>query len=530
MFEIKKSTPPEKIYGDMHNLILDNRDILNHILLYYKEHGTYPKTSKVKGVFGRQRNESYQQLVNLGMINEESLRMDRLAALTFGGFLYCDDPQANAYKKAMYDTFETMAKWYDARHEAFEVGFDEFSQDLYPRTWKESQTFLVSVLKLFSKNPYAIFNLTIYPADGHEAIRTIAVSDRIFDFNDADDFFQKCYETIQPSMEYKATWFGSKPIGRLPSSSDAEQEYKISKEKFGEGVEFDSTAKFKCFVIMPIGKKDTVEYANNMRVFDEIIKPCVENSGYSIHCYHSDLIGIPGSIPAQIIKALHDDDIVIADLRRQNPNVIWELGVRHTFLKRSIMVCSDLNQTFFDTSTYRVAQYFIDGKSNHDFFIKLKGFIADIMSNPSKPDNPVMHHPPATMQIISGSKEPLEFSQEKEAYTFGYMDGSGGLQNVNGVIKFLVNNAGHKNNSIIGVSVFCESLADKIEIDASITTTLPLNIPAESLEAFNLKFNMPGCKINDSQKAKGIGVFDVTFLFVDKFKIKHEIVVPFHFK
>jgi predicted transcriptional regulator len=175
-----------------------------------------------------------------------------------------------------------------------------------------------------------------------------------------------------------------------------ENDYNILKEEFKYKGVLKSKETFKCFVIMPIGKKDTIEYTNNMRVFGEIIRPCVENSGYTIHCYHSDLIGEPGSIPEQIINKLYTDDIVIADLRRQNTNVIWELGVRHAFKKRSIMICSDYKQTFFDTAVYRVAQYNITGKSNQEFYERIKVFLYDVINKPNKPDNPVMHHPPSS--------------------------------------------------------------------------------------------------------------------------------------
>jgi hypothetical protein len=143
---------------------------------------------------------------------------------------------------------------------------------------------------------------------------------------------------------------------------------------------------------MPIGQENTDEWKMNMAVFEKVIKPCVENGPYQISCIHSALIGIPGSIPEQIITALKGDDIVVADLRGQNPNVIWELGVRHASLKRSIMICSDYSQTFFDTHIYRVAKYNVNGDSNQDFYNKISGFIKDIIENPTRPDNPIMHY------------------------------------------------------------------------------------------------------------------------------------------
>ena len=145
----------------------------------------------------------------------------------------------------------------------------------------------------------------------------------------------------------------------------------------------------KCLVIMPIGKKGSVEYINNIKVFAKIIKPCVENSGFNFNCYHADLIDESGNIQQQIFEGLRDDDLVIADFRRNNVNMIYELGIRHTFGKRAILVCSDLSENIFYSTTYRSNMYKTDGSSNNEFFDKMKNQIKEAVENPDKSDNPV---------------------------------------------------------------------------------------------------------------------------------------------
>ncbi len=165
--------------------------------------------------------------------------------------------------------------------------------------------------------------------------------------------------------------------------------FEIKNEEFPATEVKDKQTECTCFVIMPIGKKTTKEYEENMAVFKNIIEKAVLNSGFKIKCYHSELINDPGAIPAQIIKSLANDDIVIADLRRSNLNVIWELGVRHAFAKKSIMIYSQDTEAFFDTSSYRMARYHTDGQSNFDFFYRIRDFIQHMISNPDVPDNPV---------------------------------------------------------------------------------------------------------------------------------------------
>jgi hypothetical protein len=167
-----------------------------------------------------------------------------------------------------------------------------------------------------------------------------------------------------------------------------EDSYNLLEEDYTcEKKTFDNNKKYKCFVIMPIGKEGTVEYRNNTLVFNKLIKPCVINSGYDIECYHSDLITETGDISRQIVNALENDDIVIADLRRNNPNVIYELCIRHAFGKRTILICSNFSENFFHHNKYRALQYKLDGTSNQDFFRRLSGLIDDIIKNPNKSDN-----------------------------------------------------------------------------------------------------------------------------------------------
>ena len=151
----------------------------------------------------------------------------------------------------------------------------------------------------------------------------------------------------------------------------------------------DDPKHYKCFVVMPIGKEGTAEYSNNLLVFNEIIKLFVENSGYNIDCYYLDLVSESGDIAKQGIQALKDDAIVIADLRRRNPAVSYELGIRHTLGKRSILVCSSQSDHFFYTIRHRAIEYQIDGTSNQEFYNKLSSYIDDILINPEKSDNPV---------------------------------------------------------------------------------------------------------------------------------------------
>lgn len=90
-----------------------------------------------------------------------------------------------------------------------------------------------------------------------------------------------------------------------------------------------------CFVIGPIGDKfaehgtnERVIYENSLKVMEEVILPACKQ--FAIEPIRSDAIAEPGEIPEQVFELLRDVDIVIADLSGGNPNVMYELGLRHT--------------------------------------------------------------------------------------------------------------------------------------------------------------------------------------------------------
>ena len=64
------------------------------------------------------------------------------------------------------------------------------------------------------------------------------------------------------------------------------------------------------------------------------------------------------NILADIIPPIYYADIVIADLTGLNPNVMYELGIAHSFNKKTIMITRDeLGCLPFDLKQYRAKDY-----------------------------------------------------------------------------------------------------------------------------------------------------------------------------
>ncbi len=60
-----------------------------------------------------------------------------------------------------------------------------------------------------------------------------------------------------------------------------------------------------------------------------IIKPALENDPFNYDVQRADEISEPGLITDQIIGAIIEADLVVADLTGANPNAFHELAIRH---------------------------------------------------------------------------------------------------------------------------------------------------------------------------------------------------------
>lgn len=82
------------------------------------------------------------------------------------------------------------------------------------------------------------------------------------------------------------------------------------------------------------------------QIFKHVLAPAVEGCGYE--ATRADHLPTPGVITQQIIEHLMDDELVIADLTTNNPNVTYELALRHAFRKPVIQIKDSSDSLPFD--------------------------------------------------------------------------------------------------------------------------------------------------------------------------------------
>ena len=105
-----------------------------------------------------------------------------------------------------------------------------------------------------------------------------------------------------------------------------------------------------CFVIAPIGEPDSDTRRRSDQVMRHIIKPAV---GSAYEAIRADDIAEPGLITNQVIHHVVNDPLVIADLTEQNPNVFYELAVRHISRKPIVQIVHQGHRIPFDVAETR---------------------------------------------------------------------------------------------------------------------------------------------------------------------------------
>ena len=111
-----------------------------------------------------------------------------------------------------------------------------------------------------------------------------------------------------------------------------------------------------CFVISPIGNDGTEIRRQADDVFDFIIKPVLLSLGYQCPI-RADKTGKPGMIGEEIVNYILDADLVIADLSHHNPNVFYELAIRHALRKPIIHMIYHEESIPFDVIQFRCIKY-----------------------------------------------------------------------------------------------------------------------------------------------------------------------------
>lgn len=122
-----------------------------------------------------------------------------------------------------------------------------------------------------------------------------------------------------------------------------------------EKVEQPAAVKPTCFVIMPISDVPGYGPGHFSRVYEYLLRPSIEAAGFE--AVRADDEIKTDYIVTGIIKKIVESDMVLCDISTKNPNVMYELGIRHAFEKKVAIIKDKSTEKIFDIQGLRYYEY-----------------------------------------------------------------------------------------------------------------------------------------------------------------------------
>lgn len=160
----------------------------------------------------------------------------------------------------------------------------------------------------------------------------------------------------------------------------------------------------RCFVVGPIGEDGSDTRTRSDQVLRHVVKPVASDKGYTV--LRGDELGATGNITAQVLQEIATADLVIADLSGHNPNVFYELALRHALNLPIIQIIARGEPIPFDVGQTRTIRFNYQDLDDVDRCKQeLEKQIDNITENPAETGSPI-----ATVLgalEISAGKDPL---------------------------------------------------------------------------------------------------------------------------
>ena len=162
-----------------------------------------------------------------------------------------------------------------------------------------------------------------------------------------------------------------------------------------------------CFVISPLGDPESETRKRSDQVLRHVVRPAVESCGYE--AIRADEIDKPGMITSQVIQHVVEDPLVIADLTERNPNVFYELAIRHALRKPLVQIIRKGEAIPFDVADTRTI--YVDHKDLDSVQAAKDDIVKQVkvLENESAPiETPISVS--LDLQLLRQSKKPEERS------------------------------------------------------------------------------------------------------------------------
>lgn len=152
-----------------------------------------------------------------------------------------------------------------------------------------------------------------------------------------------------------------------------------------------------CFYISTIGEEGSEKRNHSDLFLGSIVEPALEE--FKLKVVRADRIGKPGMITRQVVEHILRSRLVVADLSYHNPNVFYELSLRHACRLPTVQLIRRCDAIPFDLDQFRTVM--IDTTDIFTLVPNLQSYKAEIatqvraaLKDPDSVDNPLSTYYP----------------------------------------------------------------------------------------------------------------------------------------
>ena len=171
-----------------------------------------------------------------------------------------------------------------------------------------------------------------------------------------------------------------------------------------------------CFIICPLDKPGSLIRDRSDIILKYVLTPVLTEKKYNP--IRADLIPKAGLITTQIINLILDSPLVIADLTGGNPNVFYELAIRHATRKPYIQIIEKTEKIPFDIGGVRTI--YIDHTNLNDVEEAKKDLARQIdeFEKGHLPDSPISIA--SSTKLLQENEDLAEKIAEKIDYWYSF--------------------------------------------------------------------------------------------------------------
>ncbi len=172
-----------------------------------------------------------------------------------------------------------------------------------------------------------------------------------------------------------------------------------------EHAQFETT----CFYVAPIGEEGSELRKHSDLLLGALVEPAMEQ--FQLKVIRADAIEKPGLITRQVIEHLLRARLVIVDLSFHNPNVFYELAIRHSARLPVVQLTRASDRIPFDVNQSRTIV--VDTTDIYSFVPRIESYRSAIanqvrraLEDPDSVDNPIsIFYPGLKVHLEAGAAE-----------------------------------------------------------------------------------------------------------------------------